>query len=240
MHGRVGLTGGHVCCSVDHFGVWNAELVRVKRTSRRSASEFHHGHTPRVVGIHVLGLLRLLLLSLAWVESLRHALASHKIGVLTDDVVEGMSTHGVHSRSLSHDLSVGRHVHLLHAIALVPMPGGIGVVAAHDLRGAGGHPCKACRCRGRGTSEMGLLRAAAVKDVEGLGRAKQPAVFRACRRVAQTWQDGSLSFPARVRGDGRGGVQWVKIWNFTVCVTSNRRIERPKTLLEWKVRARPR
>lgn len=185
LHGRVGLTGGHVCCSVDHFGVWEVELVGIERTSRRSAGELHHGHTARVVRVHRLGPLRLLL-SLAWVERLRHALSSHEVGILTDDVVERMSSHGVHSSSLGHELSIGRHVHMLHAIALVPMPRGIRIVAAHDLRGAGGHSCKACRCRGRGTSEMGLLRAAAVKDVEGLGRTSR----RCFARVAESLKPG--------------------------------------------------
>jgi hypothetical protein len=61
-------------------------------------------------------LLLLLLLAwvlLAWVEALGHALSSQKLGVLTDYVVEGVS---------SHDLCIGRHVHLLHGIALVPVP----------------------------------------------------------------------------------------------------------------------
>lgn len=38
----------------------------------------------------------------------------------------------------------------------------------------------------------GALRAAAVKDGRGVG-ASQPAAFRACRRVAQTWQNTRLS-----------------------------------------------
>jgi hypothetical protein len=58
-------------------------------------------------------LLLLLLLLLAWVEALGHALSSHKGGILADNVVERVS---------GHDLSIGRHVHLLHAVALVPMP----------------------------------------------------------------------------------------------------------------------
>lgn len=67
-----------------------------------------------------------------------HALSSHQACVLVDNVVEGLARHGVHRVSLAHHLSIACHVEAIRAIPLcgsmMPMPCGVGVVAAHDCR----------------------------------------------------------------------------------------------------------
>ncbi|KAG9527060.1 hypothetical protein KCV07_g26, partial [Aureobasidium melanogenum] len=176
----VGLACGHISCSVDHVRVWEVELIGFQRTSRGCAGKFHHGHTPWIVGVHGLGCLRLLLLLLARMIGLRHALSSHKLCILTDDVVKRLSRHGVHGSSLGHDLSIGRHVHLLHAITSVPVPRGIGIVAAHDSRVR-----EVIRAKGvevAAPTRWGFARGSA-QGRRGVGASRAAAAFRACREL---------------------------------------------------------